>query len=41
MPYYQNQPQNITVTNPNAGSTTTYKGYYGYGGCGMMRGYYP
>jgi hypothetical protein len=33
-----NQPENITVTDPNTGTTTTYQGYYGYG-CGMMRGF--
>jgi hypothetical protein len=32
------QPENITVTDPNTGTTTTYQGYYG-NGCGMMRGY--
>jgi len=46
-PYYgtgasaiQSQPENITVYNPNTGTTTTYQGT-GYGGCGMMRGFYP
>jgi hypothetical protein len=39
-PAYQTPlPANITVTDPNTGQTTTYPGYYGYGGC--MRGYYP
>jgi hypothetical protein len=38
-PAYQGQPANITVTDPNTGQTTTYQGYYGYGGC--MRGFYP
>ena len=48
VPYYGSQvstsgsqPLNITVTDPNTGTTTTYQGYYGYGGCGMMRGFYP
>jgi len=40
-PTYAGQPENITVTNPNTGISTTYQGYYGYGGCGMMRGFYP
>ncbi len=31
------QPLNITVTNPNTGTTTTYQGYYSNSyGCGMM-----
>jgi len=36
---YQGLPANITVTNPNTGTTTTYQGSYGYGGC--MRGFFP
>ena len=32
-PVYPNQPGNITVTNPYTNTTTTYQGYYGYGGC--------
>jgi hypothetical protein len=35
---YIGQPENITVTDPNTGTTTTYQGYYG-NGCGMMRGF--
>ena len=38
-PIYQGLPANITVTNPNTGTTTTYQGYYGYGGC--MSGFFP
>ena len=30
---YQGLPANITVTNPYTNTTTTYQGYYGYGGC--------
>ena len=37
-PGYASQPENITVTDPNTDTTTTYQGYYG-NGCGMMRGY--
>ncbi len=37
-PAYNGQPENITVTDPNTGTTTTYQGYYG-NGCGMMRGF--
>jgi hypothetical protein len=36
---YQGLPANITVTNPNTGTTTTYQGPYDYGGC--MRGFFP
>ena len=32
------QPENITVTDSNTGTTTTYQGYYRHG-CGMMRGF--
>jgi hypothetical protein len=39
-PAYVGQPENITVTNPYTGATTTYQGYYGYG-CGGMMGYRP
>ena len=39
-PTYPIQPENITVYNPYASTTTTYQGYYGYGRCGMM-GFYP
>ena len=35
-----NQPENITVTNPYTNTTTTYQGYYGNRGCGMV-GFYP
>ena len=38
-PVHQGVPANITVTNPNTGTTTTYQGYYGYGGC--MGGFFP
>lgn len=31
-PTYVGQPQNITVTNPRNGTTTTYQGYYDYSG---------
>ena len=34
---YQGQPLNITVTNPNTGTTTTYQSY-GYGRC---MGFFP
>jgi len=34
------QPVNITVTDPNTGTTTTYQGYYEYG-CGGMMGFRP
>ena len=37
-PAYIGQSENITVTDPNTGTTTTYQGYYGHG-CGMMRGF--
>ncbi len=30
---FQGQPTNITVKNPNTGTTTTYQGYTGYSGC--------
>ncbi len=30
---YQNLPTNITITNPNTETTTTYQGYNGHGGC--------
>jgi len=40
-PAYASQPENITVYNPNTGTTTTYQRSQGYGGCGMMRGFYP
>jgi len=36
--YASQQPVNITVTNSNTGTSTTYQGYYGYGPCGGMLG---
>jgi len=35
---YQGLPANITVTNPNTNTTTTYQGYYGRGRC---MGFFP
>ena len=35
-PAYVGQPEQITVTEPNTGTSATYQGYFG--GCGLMRG---
>jgi hypothetical protein len=40
-PAYVGQLANITVTDPNAGQTSTYQGYYGYGNARCMREYFP
>ena len=34
------RPVNITVNNPNTGTTTTYQGYFGYG-CSGIIGFRP